>query len=154
MGYDSRITITTVQFDVDADEPITVSYPAVWHTYRGIQYIRYTERAEPSADGGEREPGNGTTTTIRIDGTKAEITRKGEIRAHMLYAPGVKNKTYYDSPMGRLRMEIQTTRVKVTQKEDRLILIAGYDLSLNGAYVSRCRMTITVERQNDNTRRI
>lgn len=149
MTQNSTITISTVQFDVDAEEEITVSYPAEYFKHNGKYYIKYIEQPElpdSSADAARYQ----TETIMKIDGMKVEVTKKGMINAHMLYAPGIRNTTYYENPMGRLLMDIQTNRVKIIEKETMVKILLGYDLSLNESFLSKCKMTIVVEKQNDN----
>jgi uncharacterized beta-barrel protein YwiB (DUF1934 family) len=150
MIQNSKITISTIQFDVDADEVITVSYPGEYFFHNGKHYVKYIEPLEDSAELQKHQ----TETIIKIDGNRVEVKKKGLIEAHMLYEPGIKNTTYYESPAGKLLMNIQTDRVKIVEKETMVKVIMGYQLSLNEAFLSKCRMTIVVEKQDDNTCRI
>lgn len=150
MIQNSKITISTIQFDVDADEVITVSYPAEYFIHNGKYYVKYIELPEDS-DGTEQFQ---TETIIKIDGNRVEVKKKGLIQAHMLYEPGMENTTYYESPAGTLLMNIHTDRVKIVEKDTMVKVIMGYQLSLNEAFLSKCRMTIVVEKQDDNTCRI
>lgn len=146
----SRITISTIQYDIDAGETITISCPGTYFKHKEKHYIRYIEGPEDGSSFADA-PGKLTETVITIRDDRAEVTKRGLINTRMLYAPGIRHTASYENPMGKLLMEIHTHRVQITETERMVSIIIHYDLSLNQTFLSRCEMTMKVEKQDDNT---
>lgn len=132
------IKIIGVQQD-DAGE-ISSSETVVHGEYyfrNGSHYILYEE-----TDG---DSGKTVKNSLKFKGSILELTRKGALQSRMTFEAGKRHTADYATPFGMLQMETDTSRILLSEEEERFRIKADYDLWANGVLLSKCKLTINIE---------
>lgn len=101
------------------------------------EYIKYSEMIE-----GENKP---CSSMIKIGGDgSVELTKKGSVTAHLLFMPGEKTMTFYETPYGNLYLGVFAREVLIDRDDDCIKIIIDYGLEMNYEHVSDCRVEIKI----------
>ncbi len=73
------------------------------------------------------------------------LTKKYEFPVVMEFVKDEITQTLYRTPYGNIPLEVKTTDLSVLSEEHKLLLKFDYELTTDGAEVSRCKMKILVE---------
>ncbi len=73
------------------------------------------------------------------------LTKKYEFPVVMEFIKDETTRTLYRTPYGNIPLEVKTTDLSVLSEEHKLLLGFHYELTTDGAEVSRCKMKILVE---------
>lgn len=105
----------------------------------GTHFVVYDE------DGGE---GHRTRSTVKLFAGSFEVIKKGAARAHLVFRPGERSESLYDTPYGRLAVAFAVREVEVhLPGEDGpqalLSARAAYVLELEGEAAAECTVCVT-----------
>ena len=139
MEQDVVLSMHGLQFDIldsagnAAD--IEVITPAKYYRKGKSHFLLYDE---------EDESGNTTGNIIRINGKTIEVTKKGQINAHMLFEEKKKNLTDYSTPFGNIMIGVETNKVRVDEQENRISVQVDYGLDINYERLSDCTFRMDI----------
>jgi uncharacterized beta-barrel protein YwiB (DUF1934 family) len=81
---------------------------------------------------------------IKIACNQVEMTKKGAINSEMLFDLNRKTEIIYRTSYGTLFFEAQTSRITVSEEEDKIEVILEYCLFSNDELISENRTTIRI----------
>lgn len=137
MKKEVLISITGLQHEIDQEEAVKVSALGTYYEKNGKTYILYDEN---SADSGKT-----TKNTIKIGKEQIDIIKRGENNVHMVFQPGKQKVSYYNTPIGELLVEINTTCLDIQeQNADNTDIKIVYDLKVNGTHISECIIKMNI----------
>lgn len=138
MTKDVEVTVKGVQRDEKTEISRTeITAPGEYYFKNGSHYIFYEEAEEDS--------GVPIKNSLKLKGNLLELHRKGAVNSRMVFETGKSHLADYATPFGMLRMETATSRILCTEEETRLQIGAEYELWMDGARVSSCRLTVKIE---------
>jgi uncharacterized beta-barrel protein YwiB (DUF1934 family) len=123
-------------YDAENDDPIEVINVGSYSIVNGKEYIKYEETIE-----GQSKKCSGL---IKIAGNTVEITKKGNVTAHLSFVPGEKTMTFYETPYGSLYLGVFARCVEMERTEDKLSIHIEYALELNYEQISECKVDIEI----------
>lgn len=129
------LTLTGHQTDESGAENITETKAiAEYYEKNGTLYIFYDETIE----------GTDATikNTIKFKNNVLEMSKKGLYNTRMVFDPAHAFQADYQTPFGSLTMDIHTTLVNCTYKEDLPQITAQYTLQSGGALISQTTVHI------------
>ncbi len=119
------------------DEPIEVITPASYFCKNGKHYIIYDEVAEGLQ--------GATKNKIKISGNDTiEIMKSGLANTHMVFEPGKKHLTNYNTPYGWLTMGIYTKDIEILEEEELIYAKINYNLDINEEAVAEAGIRISI----------
>ncbi len=136
MKKDVLVSISGLQYELDKDEAVEVISVGEYYNRGGKHYIKYEEILE-DMDGV-------SSCTLKLADKQIDIIKRGASNVHMVFEENTKNTTYYQTPYGELQVGIYTTRISVTEEEDKIIAEINYGLDINYAFVSDCQIQLKI----------
>lgn len=137
MDKDVLLSIRGLQFEKDTDsEKIETIIFGEYYKRNGSHYIFYDELLE-----GEQEP---VKNIIKLKGQEMELTRRGSVNVHMVFAEGRKNMSNYETPFGNILVGIDTKRVQIQEQDQEITVEVDYALEMNYEFVSDCSITMQI----------
>lgn len=138
MIKDVRVTVKGVQRDDSTEISRTeIVVPGEYYFKNGSHYIFYEETAE--------DTGEPIKNSLKLKGNMLELNRKGAVNGRMIFETGKSHVADYATPFGMLRMETVTSRILLTEEENRLQIRAEYELWADGVKMSSNRLTVKTE---------
>lgn len=129
------ITITGVQSDETGEEMIAeLSATGEYFEKGGSRYLLY-EETDP-------ESGAVTKNTLKARGQNITLTKRGDIRSQMQFAPEEMHPAEYITPYGILHLQVYTEDVKIFFGDSRGEIRLRYNLYSDGELLSSCRLTL------------
>ena len=137
MSQKVHLTLTGRQKDENGEIALTEhSGDAEYFEKNHCVYLLYEE----NPDGTDTIVKN----TLKLKHSVLELTRRGGIRARMVFEPGKEYLTDYVTPYGCLKMGISTHSLDICRKDHLLRIKATYSLTSYGLPISDCMLDITV----------
>ena len=81
---------------------------------------------------------------LKFDTDTVEVSRSGPMNSHMIFQENKKNLTGYNTPFGQILMGIDTKKIQIIEKEDRITVDVDYSLDANDELLSDCHMEIVI----------
>lgn len=81
---------------------------------------------------------------LTFDRRSMSLTQRGAMNSKMNVFPGKKTEYIYSTPMGNLNLSIFTREYQVSDFENKIKLVIGYDL-ITGGEAIRISMNIEIE---------
>lgn len=136
MKKEVLVSISGLQYEIDKDEAVEVITAGEYYYRNGKHYVIYEEILEDM---------EGTTScTLKIEDKKMDIIKRGANNVHMIFEENQKNTSFYHTPFGDLHIGINTTLIKVTEEEDKILANIEYELDINYAHVSDCQIQVKI----------
>lgn len=140
MTKEVLITIQGLQFDVDAEtdeelDKIESIFPGEYYYRNGAHYLLYDEIME--------EEETSMKNMIKLREKEFTLTKKGTINVQMVFAEGRKTMTSYVTPFGNIMIALDTSRITVEERENKLKIHIDYGLEANYQYIADCHITVT-----------
>lgn len=132
------ISIKGLQFVEEEEEAVELISVGNYSFQDGTHIVEYEEIEEAEGTKGI------TQNTISITPKQVEILRGGMNNVQMLFEENCKNLTYYQTPFGELLIGINTTKIRIAEREDRIMVMLEYGLEINYNHVSDCKITIKI----------
>lgn len=95
--------------------------------------------------------GKPTKNRLKFSEDMVELSRSGSVNVHMIFQENKKNLTNYRTPFGQIYMGIDTKEIRVTEKEERIIVEVDYALEINGEFLNDCHIKIDICAQNNSS---
>ena len=115
---------------------IEVIFPGTCKKIHDTWYIAYDEPVE----GTDEEIHN----LIKIRDKSMEVTRRGLTNTCMVFEEEKRSMTWYDTPFGRLVLEIYGTNVRVEETAQYIRAEVEYELEINSQHMSNCSLRVNV----------
>lgn len=139
MKKEVLITITGIQNEYERENPIRQLVPGEYYFRNGKHFLVYEEVIE---DDGNFE---NNRCMMKISPDCVEISKRGGTTVQMKFILHKKTLTSYPSPFGIIMTGFDTHSIRINQYEDRLELFLGYELEMNGSFISDCEISVIVE---------
>lgn len=118
-------------------KPVELVTPGTYFLKDGTHYLFYNECSD-----GE----NGITRNqLRFDSGQVDVRKQGYINVNLLFIPGKRTVTGYQTPMGVLRTAVTATRLTLDDRGDEIDLHVRYALSIGGEDMQDCEVRIHIE---------
>lgn len=144
MTQDVLVTISGVHVEVTEDalneenEPIEIITPAKYYEKNGKHYILYDEVVEGFS--------GVIKNKVKITGDSVlEIIKTGITNSHMIFENGKSHLTFYDTPYGRMHVEMYTRNVDIRVKEDAIDIDVDYTMDINCEPAAECRILMNIK---------
>lgn len=121
------------------EEGIKVVTPGNFYEEDGIFYAVYEETEISGMEG--------TMTTIKIEGNKVFLKRKGSLNSEMIFEEGKNSYVLYETPYGTLDMKITTDTIKGEIRENGGALDLEYILEFPGQAPIKTNLKISISLQ-------
>ena len=108
-------------------------------TYRIEQDTRIIQYEEVDEENQEI-----TDVTLIMYPSHIEIIKQGQSDVHMVFEEKQKTTSCYKTPFGELIMGIDTTKIHVSEEEDKIMIVLEYGLDMNYNHIADCTITIKV----------
>ena len=86
----------------------------------------------------------GTTTNFEIRGPQVILTRTGSVNSQMVFEEGRQHTCLYETPLGELAIDIQTSRLRHTLTERGGLMDLRYSISVDHSVTGRNAFQIRV----------
>ena len=147
MTQDVLVTISglhvmeAVDVNSEENEPIEIISPGKYYEKNGKHYILYDEVMEGFS--------GMIKNKVKITGnSKLEIIKSGLTSSHMVFENGKSNVTFYETPFGRMHVEMHTRYLDILIKEDVIDIDVDYALDINGEPAAECRIVMNIKSKN------
>ncbi len=134
------VTISFKSHMYDTDEQFEIVANGVHYVKDDLHYVMYNE---------ESDDGHLVKNILKFNGEYLEVSKLGTTKTKMYYKPAHRHKDVYRTPFGEYDMCTDTEKYILVVSENRYKVLVEYKLELGGAHVSRCKVEIAIERQND-----
>lgn len=137
----NKVKVVTSGFQKD----LTGKREKVAHLAEGQYYFR-NNKHYVKYDDSDIDEENVIATTIKTDGGKLTIFRRGAVDTEMIFLHGEMTRTSYHTPYGPMELEINTRQLEINMNE-----VEGwgeidlfYDLAVNGSPVGEYELHIKI----------
>lgn len=144
MTQDVLVTISGVHVEVAEDalneenEPIEIITPAKYYEKNGKHYILYDEVVEGFS--------GAIKNKVKITGDSVlEIIKTGITNSHMIFENGKSHLTFYDTPYGRMHVEMHTRNVDIQVTADAIDIDVDYTMDINCEPAAECRILMNIK---------
>ncbi len=135
MTKDVLIKLRGLQQTTQGDpQEIEMVVPGEYFFEDGTHTLIYDEMMEEFS-------GNVHNVT-RFSDRMLDVTRTGVVQTRMIFYPGEREMTHYETPLGEILIEIETRDLKLTESSDLLKLVVDYSLGMNYEPVSQNQISI------------
>ena len=94
----------------------------------------------------------GTRTSVVVTPEKVVVDRDGTVTSRMVFEPGKKHASLYDTPVGSATMHMNTRNLRQRFNEHGGQVEIDYVLDMEHAFASRNRFRLTVKEQETGDR--
>lgn len=136
-----KVKVVTSGFQKD----LKGKHEKVAHLAEGQYYFR-NNKHYVKYDDSALDKENVIATTIKTDGRKLTIFRRGAVETEMIFLHGEMTRTSYHTPYGPMELEIDTRQLEINMDE-----VGGqgeidlfYDLAVNGSPVGEYELHIKI----------
>lgn len=91
----------------------------------------------------------GTLTTFQVEPERVTLTRMGEFNSQMIFQPGQRHLSLYETPFGALSVWVRTRRMRSSLGPTGGELCIDYAIDIDHAAAGENRFRIQVREQND-----
>ena len=137
---DVVITIGGLHNDGNGGDAIEMVSVGQYYFRNGKHYLLYEDVEE------EQFP-MPVKNMIRLCPQEAVLTKRKSVCAEMVFRPGKRSESYYETPFGRLHIGLLTEQISLEEKEDQLNAEICYSMDINEEHVSDSRIVIRVREQ-------
>ncbi len=143
-AMDSQYEMPEEEIDVETkeDETVEIINVGTYSVVNGKEYIRYEEVYDESKES--------STSMIKIYDNCVEVSKKGAVTTKMIFKPGDKTMTFYNTPYGAMSLGITTKQLDIDRTDNKIEIYLVYGMELNYEHLSDCdlRITVTTEELN------
>lgn len=129
-----KINIHTIQYNEYGERnDIKVKATGTLYEKKDNTYVVYKEK----------EDGQETTTSIKIENDKVTIKRFGEINSTMVFRENQTINSNYATPQGMFIVETKTTKLDIQDRED-IIIDINYNIEIMDMFRGRNIIKINI----------
>ena len=122
--------------DYGFPEPIELITPGLF-THEGDYYtISYRESELTGLEG--------TTTTLRVEGSRVILQRMGDVCSHMVFEQGQKHLSYYEIGDGQMTVGVNASRVRSALTDEGGRIEVDYAIEIDQAITGQNSITVNV----------
>lgn len=136
MTKDVLITVSGRQFDV-TDEPVVLVTRGNYYQKNGKHYVLYEEQQE-GIDGVIKN-------RIKFYGDHYEMVKSGAVVSALKFSANEKHESVYNTTAGAVMMSVDTNEVRILESDERIDVLVNYSLDINGQFISKCSVEITID---------
>ncbi|MCH5273742.1 MAG: DUF1934 domain-containing protein [Lachnospiraceae bacterium] len=139
------ISLTGLQYAVEeAEAPIEVINFGQYYKKGETHYLFYEDTGE-----------NGTSVKCRIKVSRdeLELQKRDRLSTRLLFMPGEKYFTNYETPYGSLLVGVATQSLEFLEEEEFLRAKLRYDLEINNERTADCTLILKVQSCRQETQR-
>ena len=125
--------------DVDPDATELMTEGMLELTETGLR-LTYQETALTGMEG--------TTTTFEVGEHQVILTRRGGVNSQMVFEEGRQHTSLYETPLGELSVDIQTSALRHNLTERGGLLEIKYSIAVEHTVTGRNSFKIRVKRKN------
>ena len=142
MTKEVLVSIKGMQFDGESGDTIETVNAAQYYLKNDGHYVIYDEVLE-----GESRT---TKNILKFKGKTFELTKRGLVNVHMVFAEGQKNMTNYATPFGDILMGMDTGKVEIREENDgqKIQILVEYALDVNYEFLADCKIEIDISPRN------
>lgn len=142
MTKEVLVSIKGMQFDGESGDTIETVNAAQYYLKNDGHYVIYDEVIE-----GESRT---TKNILKFKGKAFELTKRGLVNVHMVFAEGQKNMTNYATPFGDILMGMDTGKVEIREENDgqKIQILVEYALDVNYEFLADCKIEIDISPRN------
>lgn len=118
-------------------ELLETFHKGVYYQKGEKQYLFYEEYLE--------EEQQTVKNTVKIEPKLLTMTKKGAVESAMVFVPGEKTNSVYQSPVGALELSYYTDVLTIEEQCDIISIVLEYALEINQNYVSDNRVEIVIQ---------
>lgn len=137
MTKDVLLSLVGTQLVDGQNDNIELVTVANYYKRNGHHYVVYDEYMDDTEET--------VKNTIRFDDTFFEMTKRGGMKAQLLFYPNETHLSVYVTPAGPLNIETTTREYNYHVEEDLMEIYIRYTLEINCAYCSENEIYIKVE---------
>lgn len=142
MTKDVLVSIKGLQFsDGEGPDKVETINSGQYYKKGEHHYILFDEVTE-----GYNQP---TKNMIKFGDGLCSVNKKGLINVNMLFEERKKNLTSYTTPYGNIMIGIDTARVDLLEKEDKIDISVDYALEANYEHLADCKLSIEIRNKNE-----
>ena len=108
-------------------------------TYRIEQDTRVIQYEEVDEENQEI-----TNVTLIMAPSHIDILKHGQSDVHMVFEENQKTTSCYKTPFGELIMGIDTTKINVSEEEEKIVIVLEYGLDMNYNHIADCTITMQI----------
>ncbi|BAK47628.1 hypothetical protein CXIVA_16620 [Clostridium sp. SY8519] len=102
----------------------------------GRHYLLYEEVQEGFSDT--------SRSRIRFDGESLDIRKQGIASTRMIFVPGEKKLTCYETPFGGIMLGIFAKDIRLTESEDEINLQVSYTMEIEDRPHADCVVSVNI----------
>lgn len=136
MTKEVMIHIRGISLEEKDAPPVEVTAPGTYY-YKNFQHVVLYEEPEGEQGGGKN--------MLKISRDHMLMKKSGMLNTVMEFQPGKEHLGDYRTPYGTMKVHTATNVYDVSERDNTLEIRLEYGLSMNGAYVSSCRLEIRIE---------
>ena len=123
--------------DCGVPEPVELITPGLF-IREGEEYtISYLESELTGLEG--------TTTTLRVEGSRVVLSRMGDVCSHMVFEQGLRHLSYYEiGDDGQMTVGVNASRVLSALTDEGGRIEVEYDVEIDQAFTGQNRITVNV----------
>lgn len=126
----------------EEEELLETFHKGVYYQKGEKQYLFYEEYLE--------EEQQTVKNTVKIEPKLLTMTKKGAVESSMVFVPGEKTNSMYQSPFGVLELSYYTDELTIEEQPDVISIVLEYALEINQNYVSDNRVEIMIQAVSEN----
>lgn len=108
----------------------------------GMDYVHYRESALES--GQEAQSVQEDQILLKLSESSVEIVRSGMIRSRMIFEEGKRIPAEYETPYGRIEMEVAGKRLEVRREDGQIRIDLRYRLERAGEEITQNEVLIEI----------
>lgn len=108
------------------DDKIEFVTEGNYYERNGKSYLSYKETEISGFD-------SNTTTTLKIDGDTVSMTRFGNVNTHMVFSPGKRHLSHYETPYGSFTIGVVPEAVAIDMTDGSGNINIAYSLEIDNS---------------------
>ncbi len=123
MKKDVIISLKGSQSDEGEKDEIELVTEGLYYSEGSSHYITYDETEVTGLEG--------TTTTLKIEGSKITLLRSGRNNSQLIFEKGCRHICSYETPFGAFTIGVMSQKVDVDLSESSGMISARYRIDIN-----------------------
>lgn len=132
-----EVTVKVVGVTKDAEgveNTIEQINDGIFSELSGKKYLMYYEKQQESEDE--------VKSLVTLEGNQVTVSKTGLVNTKMVFSAGKRNSIDYQTPYGKIQMDIFTKNLMVICKEESLHITIDYNLEMENDVISECKIDI------------
>ena len=118
------------------EDDIVVTVPGKATKINDTWLLKYEEPVEGMQDR--------IQSMIKLRRGGAEVVKRGVVRTNMIFEPGKRHETFYETSAGSIRLGILATKVSMTEESSSIHAEIDYAVEVNCQHMTDCHILVDV----------